>query len=171
MDVLRLIGFGVGRDFLWIGNKETGKICSIKQPDHEILHLRCKKSLENETWCLYEVGEPIKEIPTSVADSNWSMNRADGSKISRISRQEMCEMQAHFLVNFPRDQEIPQRIARCRGNSKSPTSMNSHQNLISSVKRTKFISNNDIEAIVGRSSFEGKDKDRLRKILMKHRTK
>ena len=59
-------------------------------------------TLGNETWCLYGVDEPIEKRLTSIADSNWSMNRADGSNnISRISREQKCEMQALFLVNFP----------------------------------------------------------------------
>ena len=52
MDVLRQIGFGVGRDSLWIGNEKTGTICSLKQADQEILYLRGKMTLGNETWCL-----------------------------------------------------------------------------------------------------------------------
>ena len=171
MDVLRQIGFGVGRDSLWIGDKKTGKICSLKQADQETLNLRCKTTLGNETWCLYEVADPIEKRLTSIADSNWSMSRANGSTISKISknREQECEMKALFLVNFPRDMEIPQRVSRPRGESQSPTSMNSQQDLISSIKRTKFVSDAEIEAVVGRSSFENKDKDKLRQILKKHR--
>ena len=170
MDVLRQIGFGVGRDSLWIGNKKTGTICSLKKANQETLYLRGKMTLGNETWCLYGVDEPIEKRLTSIADSNWSMNRADGSNnISRISREQKCEMQALFLVNFPCDKEIPQRIARSRSKSLSPTSRNSQEFSISNIKRTKFVSDDDIEAIVGRSSFQDKAKDKLRRILKKHR--
>ena len=128
MDVLRQIGFGVDRDSLWIGNEETGRICSLRNTDQEILNLRCKKVLGDDIWCLYGVGESMEEMPTSVADSNCSMNRADGSNnISRISREQKCEMQALFLVNFPCGKEIPQRIARSRSKSLSPTLRNSQK--------------------------------------------
>ena len=40
MDVLRQIGFGDGRDSLWIGNEKTGRICSLKDAGQEILHIR-----------------------------------------------------------------------------------------------------------------------------------
>ena len=170
MDVLRQIGFGVGRDSLWIGDKKTGTICSLKQANQETLYLRCQKTLGNETWCLYGVDEPIKKRLTSIADSDWSMNRAGGSKnISRISREQKCEMQALFLVNFPCGEEIPQRIARSCSISLPPTLRNAHELSISNIKRTKFVSDENLEAIVGRSSFNDNDKDKLRRILKKHR--
>ena len=81
MDVLRQIGFGVERDSLWIGNGKSGKICSLRHADQETLYLRCKITLGNETWCLYKVADPIEKRPTSIADSNWSMSRADGPKL------------------------------------------------------------------------------------------
>ena len=113
----------------------------------------------------------MKKRPTSVADSNRNMNRAHGSnKISRIIRDRSSEMQADLLlVNFPNGQPIPQRIARSCSESRPSTSMNSLSSIISSIKRTKFIDDDAIEAIVGRSNFESKDKQKLRKILMKHR--
>ena len=81
MDVLRQIGFGIERDSLWIGNGKSGKICSLRHADQETLYLRCKITLGNETWCLYKVVDPIEKRPTSIADSNWSMSRADGPKL------------------------------------------------------------------------------------------
>ena len=139
MDVLRQIGFGVGRDSLWIGNQKTGKICSLKEADQEILNLRCKNTLGNETWCLYEVAGPIEKRLTSVADSNWSMSRADDSNNFRRfkdrryiipNREQECEMQALFLVNFPCGMEIPRRIARSRSKFTSPTLKDSKHDLI-----------------------------------------
>ena len=38
-DVLSQCDFGVGRDSLWIGNEKTGKICSLKDTNQEILTL------------------------------------------------------------------------------------------------------------------------------------
>ena len=120
MDVLSQCGFGVGRDSLWIGNEKTGKICSLKNPNQEILTLFSKIVLGDTQWCLYKVDESMEEVLTSNVDSNQSMNRADGSnKISMINRDRKSEMQANvLLVNFPCDQKIPQQcrqvvVKRC----------------------------------------------------------
>ena len=85
MDVLSQCGFGVGRDSLWIGNKETGKICSLKNPDQEILTLFDKKVLGDTEWCLYKVDESMDEMLTSRVDPSWSMNRTHGSIKTRIT--------------------------------------------------------------------------------------
>ena len=171
MDVLTQVNFGVGQDYIWIGNEKTGKICSLKGADQDILVLRDKKVLADEIWCLYEEDGAMKKRPTSVADSNRNMNRAHGSNnISRIIRDGSSEMQADLLlVNFPNGQPIPQRIARSCSKGRPSTSMNSLSSTMSSIKRTKFINDDAIEAIVGRSNFESKDRHKLRKILMKHR--
>ena len=171
MDVLSQCGFGVGRDSLWIGNEETGKICSLKNPDQEILTLFDKKVLGDTEWCLYKVDESMDETLTSDVDSNWSMNRAHGSnKISRINRDRKSEMQANvLLVDFPCGQKIPQRIRKSCSKTVSPTSADMKQRQLNSIERTTFISDNVIEAMVGRSCFVGKQRDELKKILTKHR--
>ena len=176
MDVLSQCGFGVGRDYLWIGNEKTGKICSLKGQVQEILTLDSKITLEDTEWCLYKVEESIDMMLTSDVDSSTSMNRARGSnkisenKLSRIYRDRKSEMQANvLLVNFPCGQKIPQRIARSCSKTVPPTSENLILKRLNSIERTKFISDKDIEAIVGRSCFQGNDRNRLRKILIKHR--
>ena len=68
MDVLSQCGFGVGRDSLWIGNEKTGKLCSLKNPDQEILTLFDKKVLGDTQWCLYKVDESMDEMLTSRVD-------------------------------------------------------------------------------------------------------
>ena len=120
MDVLSQCGFGVGRDSMWIGNEKTGKICSLKNSNQEILTLDSKKVLGDTQWCLYKVDESMKKTLTSYVDSNRSMNRAHGSnKISMVNRDRKSEMQANvLLVNFPCDQKIPQQcrqvvVKRC----------------------------------------------------------
>ena len=171
MDVLSQCGFGVGRDSLWIGNERTGKICSLRKPDQEILTLYAKKVLGDTEWCLYKVDESMTKMLTSRVDPSRSMNRADGSnKISRINRDRKSEMQANvLLVNFQCGQKIPQQIARSCSKTVPPTSANSTLRQLDSIKRTKFISDDVIEAMVGRSCFNGEYRDELRKILSKHR--
>ena len=171
MDVLSQCGFGVGRDSLWIGNEKTGKICSLRGPDQEILTLDSKTVLEDTQWCLYKVDESIKKMLTSAVDSNWSMNRAHGSNQgSGINRDRKSEMQANvLLVNFPCGQKIPQQIARSCSKTVPPTSANSMLGKLTSIERTKFISDHAIDTIVGRSCFEGDDRKELKKILTKHR--
>ena len=171
MDVLSQCGFGVGRDSLWIGNEKTGKICSLKNSNQEILTLYSKKVLGDTEWCLYKVDESMRKMLTSDVDSNWSMNRADGSnRISRINRDRKSEMQANvLLVNFPCGQKIPQQIALSCSKTVPPTSANSILRQLNSIERTSFISDDVIEAMVGRSCFQGKHRDELKKILTKHR--
>ena len=170
MDVLSQCGFGVGRDYLWIGNEKTGKICSLRDSDQEILTLDSKKVLEDTQWCLYRM-ESMNKMLTSDVDSSQSMNRAHGSNnISMINRDRKSEMQANvLLVNFPCGQKIPQQIALSCSKTVSPTSANSTLKQLNSIERSKFISDDDIEAIVGRSCFQGKTRDKLKKILTKHR--
>ena len=50
-----------------------------------------------------------------------------------------------------------------------PTSENPILRRLSSIERTTFISDDDIEAIVGRSCFKGNHRNELKKILTKHR--
>ena len=171
MDVLSQCGFGVGRDSMWIGNEKTGKICSLKNPNQEILTLCSKIVLEDTQWCLYKVDESMEEVLTSNVDSNQIMHRADGSnKISMINRDRKSEMQANvLLVNFPCEQKIPQQIARSCSKTVSPTSANLILKQLTSIERTTFISDDVIEAMVGRSCFEGKNRNELKKILTKHR--
>ena len=160
MDVLSQCGFGVGRDSLWIGNEETGKLCSLKSPDQEILTLFDKKVLGDTEWCLYKVDESMDEMLTSDVDSNWSMNRAHGSnKISMVNRDRKSEMQANvLLVNFPCGQKIPQQISRSCSKTVSPTSANWKEGQLNSIERTSFVSDNAIEAVVGRCCFVGKQR-------------
>ena len=173
MDVLSQCGFGVGRDSLWIGNEKTGRICSLKDPGQEILTLDSSKILGDTKWCLYKAlnqkQESIKEMLASDVDSNRSMHRAHGSNITSMVNRESKVRCKLLLVNFPCDVEIPQQIARSCSKTTSPTSENSILGKLNSIERTKFISDNDIEAIVGRSCFVGKDRDKLREILTKHR--
>ena len=84
-DVLSQWRFGVGRVSLWIGNEETGKYCSLKNPDQEILTLFDKKVLGDTEWCLYKVDESMDEMLTSRVDPSWSMNRTHGSIKTRIT--------------------------------------------------------------------------------------
>ena len=86
MDVLSQCGFGVGRDYLWIGNEKTGKICSLRDSDQEILTLDSKKILEDTQWCLYRM-ESMNKMLTSDVDPSWSMNRTHGS----IKIDDNCE--------------------------------------------------------------------------------
>ena len=171
MDVLSQCGFGVGRDSLWIGNEKTGKICSLKDTNQEILTLDSQKVLGDTQWCLYKVDESIKKMLTSTVDSNWSMNGAHGSNQGLgINRDRKSEMQANvLLVDFPCGQKIPQQISRSCSKTVPPTSENSMLRKLNSIERTTFISDDDIEAIVGRSCFEGNHRNELKKILTKHR--
>ena len=94
--------------------RKLNKFGSLGNQNQEIQTLFAKNVLGDTDLCLYKVDESMDEMLTSDVDSNWSMNRAHGSKkLSRINRDKKSEMQANvLLVNFPRDQKIPQQICR-----------------------------------------------------------
>ena len=167
VNVLRQTGFGIQGNSIWLGDA-TGRVSAIKK-NYDILEKSGVWTGGDETWCLYEVHEPMKVMPTGVADSKLHIKpTSESTNISHITRESSSEMQAALLVCFQRGQSIPDKICRARDYDCTPTT-NHCNGSISRVKRTEFISDESIRKMVDASSFEKQDKEKLREILTKHR--
>ena len=91
VNVLRQTGFGIQGNSIWLGDA-TGRVSAIKK-NYDILEKSGVWTGGDETWCLYEVHEPMKVMPTGVADSKLHIKpTSESTNISHITRESSSEM-------------------------------------------------------------------------------